>query len=500
MENEEIQKTSKYNLRPRHKVNVQLKYEESPTKKRRIEKAKRNMVKRSDRRMTKRNDIEFAYDKKKELVSTDIGEEEVSVSTYLRWNSNMTVSEFLRLPLPLLPVKTEVKNDLAYTERAHPRSPKVVKYWEGFLDAVSNHTSLYNIDAKMPEFFGIDPTFVLETEIPDVQGKLRDVSYYMQKIFTVLSKHISLSGSMPPDFIGQPDFYLVSEGIALSFIEAKSPYVLPQDKNINDDKEQKRCWTIIRQIYGYLAYNNLRYGILSSYNITYFLYRPKSGELYISPGILANSTNPTLLQCLFYWCEVVLKDEELKVDASIDTPTNSRTDNDEEGEDEDKGDEFDEEYKPSPNSESTSSDEIIYQLRHGKRYLGRGSSGKVFAVENIAIKVVDMNNNPVGEKYLQKEVIVYNKLSTLKLSFIPKFYFSKFHFGFHFMGIELINGRPCKEEEFSSLGRTLSERLQILKKYGVEHCDVRKENIIMINGGSDFKIIDFGICKVTNIY
>ena len=491
----------RYNLRPR-KTTEEVELIESPSKIRRIdvrfEKSQRRMIKWRDRLEKEKKDITSAE------VSHEVSEHDAaSLLMYLNWNPTMTVSQFLQSKLPVLMVnRDKEKKTETYQDRAHPRSPKFIKHWEGFMDGVRTASRNIPTRYKMPFFSGIDPTFVLKTEIPDVQGKIRDICHYIEKIYSeVLEMPISLCGEMHPDFVGQPDFYLVSEGTALGFIEAKNPFILPHDKDIRTEEEQHRCWSIIKQVYGYLAFNRLRYGVLSSYNITYFLYRPEAGTLWISPGIKPDSTDPTLLQCLFYWCELALKDEELPVDASIESPIRKEEDDDtEEAEDED------DEYKPvSPTTKSstTTSDDdgaapILSKLTNSRRFIGRGASGKVFVVNNdsIAIKVVDKNNNPEGEICLRQEVLAYTKMSSLRLSFVPKFYFSKSRFGLHFLGIEFIDGSDCNEETFRVIQIKLSKRLKILRKHGIILGDVRKENIIMLNDGSDFKIIDFGICEI----
>ena len=68
--------------------------------------------------------------------------------------------------------------------------------------------------------------------------------------------------------------------------------------------------TVIDQVYGYLSLNNLIYGCVTCYDVTYFLWRPTRGTLLISHRIFNRSRNPSLLQALYYFVQLVLRDYE----------------------------------------------------------------------------------------------------------------------------------------------------------------------------------------------
>ncbi|PKY48486.1 hypothetical protein RhiirA4_544646 [Rhizophagus irregularis] len=62
----------------------------------------------------------------------------------------------------------------------------------------------------------------------------------------------------------------------------------------------------INQVYGYMCANSLKYGVLSTYDQTWFLKREvvnvgeeDHGRLYVSNTITSASTSPTLLKCTF---------------------------------------------------------------------------------------------------------------------------------------------------------------------------------------------------------
>lgn len=129
-------------------------------------------------------------------------------------------------------------------------------------------------------------------------------------------------------FIGVPDHVLILGAKVLSFVEDKTPNGLPvmhsdtkklfdllemynEDINYHNsnitrgDIGRTKVLTIIDQVYGYIALNNLIYGCVTCYDVTYFLWRPKRDTLLISHPVYNNSHSPTLLQTLYYFANVI---------------------------------------------------------------------------------------------------------------------------------------------------------------------------------------------------
>jgi hypothetical protein len=59
--------------------------------------------------------------------------------------------------------------------------------------------------------------------------------------------------------------------------------------------------TALEQTYGYLVYDNVRYGIMSTYNSFVFLKRQSPGKLYMSPTIHSDATSPTIHKLLYFF-------------------------------------------------------------------------------------------------------------------------------------------------------------------------------------------------------
>ena len=72
----------------------------------------------------------------------------------------------------------------------------------------------------------------------------------------------------------------------------------PQDGDLQNSVIRQ-----IRQIFGYLCQNGLWYGVITTYDHSWFLCRSfeDPGSLLILPAISYNSQDPTLLQCFFHW-------------------------------------------------------------------------------------------------------------------------------------------------------------------------------------------------------
>lgn len=84
---------------------------------------------------------------------------------------------------------------------------------------------------------------------------------------------------------------------------------MPPDKNLlcneyDDSDLDNPCWRAIAQIYGYMLDENVCYGVLTTFNTTWFLYA-RGEMLYISDGFscdrVADATTPSFLQLLFYF-------------------------------------------------------------------------------------------------------------------------------------------------------------------------------------------------------
>ena len=105
--------------------------------------------------------------------------------------------------------------------------------------------------------------------------------------------------------IGKPDFICLPVGkpnALLMAIEIKTRWVLSGDTNLVGEYNQRKKPVVrsVEQIYGYLKLDNLRYGMLSTYDITWFIKLSDDRKLFISPPIKHDDTGPTLFERFAY--------------------------------------------------------------------------------------------------------------------------------------------------------------------------------------------------------
>ncbi|CAG8769242.1 27165_t:CDS:2, partial [Racocetra persica] len=140
-------------------------------------------------------------------------------------------------------------------------------------------------------------------------------------VLTPLNRSISfLDGRSLPNVIGEPDFIVVNKSYTVLMpIEYKTCWVLrvPSNKHIVDlylhekdvqegnitGSKHTSAYDAINQIYGYMCVNKLRYGVLSTFDQTFFLKRNVKGNkgfLQISDAVTNVSIEPTLLKSISY--------------------------------------------------------------------------------------------------------------------------------------------------------------------------------------------------------
>ena len=151
----------------------------------------------------------------------------------------------------------------------------------------------------------------------------------LQRLFMDLEFNTSEAINM----MGKPDFICLPAGqpnTLLMAIEIKTRWVLSGDTNLVGEYNQRKQPVVrsVEQIYGYLKLNNLRYGIISMYDITWFIKLSDDKELFISPPIKHDDTGPTLFECFAY---IVLEASHKPTLPVYRTPPGNSPDNSSEG-------------------------------------------------------------------------------------------------------------------------------------------------------------------------
>ncbi|KAJ3272736.1 Adiponectin receptor protein 1 [Terramyces sp. JEL0728] len=453
-----------------------------------------------------------------------------------------TIRRFLSNILEPVEKALEVKSG-TQTERGHPRTPKYMGRWEAFKSDAANYsypnTRIGN-DVKLPG----TSTVEIGSE-KDVDTIIHNHLHNFNRIFRDEGRNCKFvtkaqaftenpsEGNNCVKFIGKPDFLLTFGPKVVSFIEDKSPDTLPVQKNENElfdliemyrkdrkyDKssntrpelKRKEVFTVIKQVYGYLAFNNLKYGCVTCYDVTYFLHRPSEGRLLISDAIYHYSTSPTLLQSIYYFIRLVVGNNSNGIESSPNDgamPYTEFDDDVESSSDESNSQEhmeIDDSQEKSDNCSNYSTDMNvklkryhldINALRNGT-FVGSGATGSAIRLKdtNIVVKCCDTFNNRDGYQMLKNEIKIYRKLSNYKLKCVPKYYGECEYFGQHFIAMDFIQGKHCDWRGDDVLKKKLGEAVKELKSVGVVHDDLRPENVILTAEG-DIKLIDFGVAKM----
>jgi serine/threonine protein kinase len=335
-------------------------------------------------------------------------------------------------------------------------------------------------------------------------------------------------------FIGIPDNILIFQNQVLSFVEDKTPRDLPvrhattgqpfdllamyredvdyQTSEITrGDIGRGDVCPVIEQVYGYLAHNNLIYGCVTCYDATYFLWRPARQTLCISHPIYNNSQAPTPLQALYYFAHLVVDGfiqgrQTLEASPQQSEAVESSPHSGGAGYDSDDivpGDSVRKAISYSGNNYSSNMGapnrvtRLDFNSLHSGIFLGAGATGPVIRPRDadIVFKCCDSFNNPDGFEMMKKEIQIYEKLSQLNLSCIPKYYGNLSSYGQNFLALEYIPGEHCDWRSDKGLKRKLDAALEELKSAGVVHKDLKPENVLLTNEG-EIKLIDFGKAQI----
>jgi hypothetical protein len=253
----------------------------------------------------------------------------------------------------------------------------------------------------------------------------------------------------------------------------------------------------LQQMYGYMSFNNMRYGILTTYKQTLFLRRQGSSSLAISEPISLNTA-------LKYWLFVLYKARE---EGFYSSPTANPF-----------GHAELEPIVPSKSPIYSDKKDWKYNLTHitssqirlaeiNEGDVSRGCygvviSGDISGKPSLKFKMVDSFNNSNAMEICEKEVAIYKKLESLQGEFIPQFYgFYNLH-GFLIMALEDC-GAPLPRSDYERFKAQIDLIIRKMESLNVQHNDLEFRQLngrdvhpnILVKEGK-IKIIDFHISIV----
>lgn len=202
--------------------------------------------------------------------------------------------------------------------RRKARTPESVVTWDDFVLSV-NAASWQDEPSYPPPALYND--FEIDNEM-DVEIALHHNVFRPLKSLLPqthrFGRHNSFNG-----IIGESDRTLIGLDELYLAVEVKTKWVLSTDDMVatfsqNVQEHQAgitaagSIYNALRQIFGYLSYNHLRYGVFTAYDQTWFLYRPPQnpGELHVSLAVQHDQLQSTLLQCFFHIVSLALAESK----------------------------------------------------------------------------------------------------------------------------------------------------------------------------------------------
>ncbi|KAG0281992.1 hypothetical protein BGZ97_009190 [Linnemannia gamsii] len=308
-------------------------------------------------------------------------------------------------------------------------------------------------------------------------------------------------------------------------IEIKRPADLRSGNLVGDYEAQEQSGASegpgdhLRQAFGYMRLNGYRYGILSTYEQTWFLKRGNrdvDNDLEVSPTIAFDRSEPTLLQCYLWFIRLADSDPR-PLDPPTDTELSKMIKDKERRQkkrkqtrESNRKNKSNKKNKPAKDRLSSIfglnrtqlADRMILPAFDSMSLISRGEHAQTYKASwgghDVVVKKCDIRNQgPVVEE-LRHEARVYQVLRTLQGRYIPKLRFAGVADGMEmilvtdFVGSEVSHKR-LDDSDLEKIWAALSA----IHDLGVVHGDIRPQNIVVQHDGPSvrFYFVDFGLSQ-----
>ncbi|KAF9419549.1 hypothetical protein BGZ76_004228, partial [Entomortierella beljakovae] len=401
------------------------------------------------------------------------------------------------------------------TGRNYMMDPTSIALWTDFLMNVNSMqldtTPLHNA----PVFYPDRSYYIEETITAIFATDVGSVRVLEPQTWTrALNSHAFSSGR--PDLI-----CLKQENNPELFpIEVKRPYVLTLDDNTSLPQAYASGRDLstgpalpLKQILGYMFYNGFKYGVLTTFNQTWFLKRTgpqgeidqSTRDLVVSPTINRDQNNPSLLQSYLWFIRQVSDDVNAKMDPP-DKQTIHKASN-----------RIGKVRKAAKNARKKvksiftkpkakeSQTEIVtvpsFENMNLIRFTDNGADtySASWQGEEVVVKKCDIWKRPLIMEELEHEASIYETLIALQGTYIPRMKLAGISNGLDMVlvtencGTSIHNIQPS-HSDCEKIRKALSE----IHKLGVLHGDIRPENFLMKEVGHATRVfvIDFGLSNL----
>jgi hypothetical protein len=114
---------------------------------------------------------------------------------------------------------------------------------------------------------------------------------------------------------GQPDYVLCKDGDVAAIVEIKGKWTVDEQNIVTAYYRNRFVASALNQLYHYMRLNHKKYGILSTYDYTWFCFRttnctlcpnthPTHETLFVTNGIHYTSSSPTVQQAFVYFASI----------------------------------------------------------------------------------------------------------------------------------------------------------------------------------------------------
>ncbi|KAK3805481.1 MAG: hypothetical protein J3Q66DRAFT_393293 [Benniella sp.] len=470
--------------------------------------------------------------------------------------SLISVTDVLDRPLPDLDYFIKPGSS-STTDSPYSRVPAAVLPWDEFTGEAESFS--YSTERTLhPDRFPFLDDIVISDESSTGIALTCNVYAIINRIRS--TEQIGMSSEVE-SVVGQPDRVVFGKDRRdlKMIIEIKTKTCLSSDDlsiKYNEDiallednlAPRNPVWRQVQQVYGYMCLNSLRYGILSTYEQSWFL-RRHDDILSISRAVHKADLHPSVLKSHMYIMDLIKEEHtspcpvhsiypggQAGDSGSISGRSQHAPSNTPQGQNQRGGSSGRSIHGPSNNPQRQyqrgSTPIYMYNKHRGtskishpfKRIapkpavynwlfsfsdfsiqdvLGQGRSGKVYRArwgdEDIAVKICDLNKNPSCEDDLRNELDTYHVLRHLQGTYVPRLKFSGYDSGLFALGME-IAGRPLDPSKLTHTDRsTILDGLYHIHRYGVIHNDLRCANILVSQdeGALQVKFVDFADSKRT---